>query len=468
MPSEDRRSGKLLPIPVTPATTVCFRIQIPDAVQYRAAFLGQINVLGQALTWDHPTDGTVCVDCEEAAQLWRNAIYNATWTEECEDPVDCNEVADCIESNPATQAAIAAQIASNPVTQNTTYNTSQYGAPMLPSAYNAPVATSVGCAPNSLFGSVTAIVDQMDRNNRDFLEIIEVGTNTRERVSQLIAAVPAFETLPINEAIDYIDKLQSEVLENYEAQWTDALKDTYRCDLFCIALEAEDCELTFDQIQQYFDARLGAALDPANLFAAMVQYFVAGTWAGSTVVDIMMLTQVSFWRALSNWGGVSLRTLQTVGLLGANDDNPDWGILCDCAEPEGCDGGQFINFRAGSFAFTPFVSRAKYVLGEGWMKGDLPASPTRIAIYRNVLPKPTKMKINYSGLIGEVRVYRSSGGSPIQLLGSQTNGVLQLDGSRTYTIATLATPANDEIMIDAGTSGDLGSIYLRSICWNYT
>lgn len=98
MPTEDRRKGKLLPNPVDPENTVCYTIQIPNAVPYRAAFLGQLDVLGRALTWDHPTDGTECEDCEEAAQLWRNALYLATWSDECEVlPMSCDDVADCIE-----------------------------------------------------------------------------------------------------------------------------------------------------------------------------------------------------------------------------------------------------------------------------------------------------------------------------------------------------------------------------------
>ncbi len=73
----NRRVGKLLPFPVTPPDTVCIKIEVPNAVEYIAAFFGQLDILGSWWTWDHPTDGTECVDCEEAAQLWRTAIYEA-------------------------------------------------------------------------------------------------------------------------------------------------------------------------------------------------------------------------------------------------------------------------------------------------------------------------------------------------------------------------------------------------------
>lgn len=73
----NRRRGKLLPSPVTPTDTICIRIEVPNAVEYIAAFFGQLDILGSWYTWDHPTDLTECVDCEEAAQLWRTAIYDA-------------------------------------------------------------------------------------------------------------------------------------------------------------------------------------------------------------------------------------------------------------------------------------------------------------------------------------------------------------------------------------------------------
>lgn len=330
----DKTTGLPLPSPVVPSTSVCFTISVPNAKEYKSALMGALSSLGQAWTWSQ-TVGQDNQGAYDAAELWRQRIYESSFSDDCEVEMSCDDVADCIETSEAVQDAISQYILNNPVIEGDIYNTPRYGVPMSPTQLNTPVVTSIDCDRDSLFGSVTAIVDQMDRNNRDFLEIIEVGTNTRERISQLIAAIPGFETLPINEAIDYIDKLQSEILENYEAQWTDALRDTYRCDLFCKALDDPECELTFDDIYGYFETRLGAALDPINLFQSFVQYFTLGTWSGTLVVDIMMLNQVAIWRATSNYIGISLRSLETVGLLGANDNDPDWEILCeDCPSSE--------------------------------------------------------------------------------------------------------------------------------------
>ena len=336
-PREDRRAGRLLPTPITPPTEVCFKITIPNAVQYRAALFGVLNQLGEWSAWDHPLDGTECVDCEEATQLWRNAIAQATFSEECTDPMSCADVANCIETNPAVQNAINQQITNNTATQYV-YDTAREGKPLTAIQREQPIVPAdVGCDNDVLFGSISAIVDQLDKNNLDFLQIMEIGTNTRERVSQVIAAIPLIETLPINEVIDFVDKAQSEILEHYEAQWTTALYDEYRCGIFCMALEQPGCAVDFDLLFNYFNNRLGASLEPINFFSSLVEFFLLGTWAGTEVVDIMMLIQLGVWREASNWLGVSLRTLQTVGLLGANDPNPDWSVIpCACGSGEKC------------------------------------------------------------------------------------------------------------------------------------
>lgn len=73
----NRERGKLLPSPVTPNDTICIQIEVPNAAEYIAAFFGQLDILGSWYTWEHPTDGTICEECEEAAQLWRTAVDEA-------------------------------------------------------------------------------------------------------------------------------------------------------------------------------------------------------------------------------------------------------------------------------------------------------------------------------------------------------------------------------------------------------
>lgn len=393
MTTEDRRVGKLLPSPVVPQTTVCFKIVVPNAVQYRAALLGQLSILGDWHTWDHPTDGTECIDCETAAQLWRNALYNAVWSEECEEPVNCEDVADCIDTNEPTQLAIANQIDTNEAIQkaiadqiannnmitNNVYNTTVVGSPMLSSQRNAGVSKTTACEPNALFGSITAIVKQLHQNNNDFLEVFQLTDNAQQRLSKIVKAIPLLNEVPIDEALDFASQMATEIKENYEAQWTTSLEDEYRCALFCLVKEREGCELTFQDMVEYFNNRLGTSLEPINFFKAVVQYFISGTWTGTTVVDIMMLIQLSAWQEASEWTGITLRSLQTVGALGANDPDPDWALLCeDCGERQ----MMVYNFLPSTAGWQDGVFGSTWSLNNGWHYN----SSNNISIYIASVP----------------------------------------------------------------------------------
>lgn len=388
--SEDYRKGKQLPSPVTPASTVCYTITIPNATQYRAALVGVISQLTNWYTWDHPTDGTVCADCEEAAQLWAYALENATFSENCEDEMSCADVADCIENDESVQAAIAAQLAIAGASQTTVYQTSVYGTPLAEAQRSAPIATPPECDLDILFAMCTAIIDQLHKNNEDFLEILEAASNPTERARNVISAIPVVGLLPIDEAIEFIDQLVEEIQENYDAQYTTSIRDELRCALFCAARDAEDCIVTFDMLTAIFENRLGYYLDPVNTAGALVQYFLLSTWAGTIVVDIMTLVQIAFWRQASEWLGVNIRTLQIVARLVIDNPDPDWEILCtDCAIPwitvdwknDGIQGWEII----GTFAeFEP---------GHGWKPGA--SGNSQIAIKKAITGTFTDVELYF-------------------------------------------------------------------------
>jgi len=329
----DRTTGLPLPSPVVPETSICFTIQVPNALEYRSALKGFLSELGKAWTWSQ-TAGEDNQDAYTAAELWRERIAAASYDLDCEGDMSCEDIADCIDTNEAVQEAIT-NVISQGSGQQTIYETTVVGAPMTPAQRNTTVGKALdGCDPDSLFGSITSIVDTINQNNVDFLELILLSDNNQQRISKVIKAIPLLNEVPIDEAMDFVSQLTVEIKENYDAEYTTAVRDTYRCDLFCLVKDADPCELTFQMIVEYFNNRLGTALEPINFFGAVVTYFIAGTWSGTTVVDIMSLIQMSAWQQASDWTGISLRSLETVGLLGANDPDPDWELICEDCAPE--------------------------------------------------------------------------------------------------------------------------------------
>lgn len=242
----------------------------------------------------------------------------------------CEALINCLLNDDDTKQALAQTIIESPDVRRALEAAPAIGAPMGETQLSTSLSNS-GCDLDVLFAEVRGLVDQLNTNNKDFLEIMSAASTPGKRLAQVIGAIPLLETLPVDEVVSYVSKLYDEIVTNYDAEWTTSVRDEYSCDLFCIARNNDDCTLSYDDIFQYFNERLGNAVSPDNLVGSIVQYTILGTWSGTVVIDIMMLNQIAIWRAASNWLGVSLRALQTVIALGGNIPDSDWEILCtDC------------------------------------------------------------------------------------------------------------------------------------------
>jgi len=137
-----------------------------------------------------------------------------------------------------------------------------------------------------------------------------------------------------------------------------------------------------------------------------------------------------------------------------------------CPTPISCAGRDGVNFLVTNGMFTPYVGRASYVAGQGWTKGPLPASPTRIGIWRSVVPHVTSITIVTKGNVGQARLYSSTGGVIGSLIGSDSAPTVVGD-IYTWDIPVVGAFAGNEIMFDLGGGASLTGIYLQDFCWNY-
>lgn len=325
-----KRYGYKLPLEALGGACVKVSLEFPDKLEYRAAFNGAINMLGKWFQWDHTqADYQNIPELNvEVAQVWSEVLANALW-EVCMD--FCAQMianAECFLDDSDVQTQLITQLLSNQTFVQAMNQIAGKGVPMPEVEIVAPVTDT--CVEDNLFGGITSIVRQMNINNTDFFEIIEAGSNPIERASLILGAIPILETLPLDEIVEFTDQIIENIFENYDAAYTTALEDEYRCDIFCLALDAPDCAVTFDMLFEYFSNRLGGSITIESILAEGIAFIAAGTWSGTEIVDAMMLTQVVLWRAASNFLGVNIRTLQTVGLLGQNNPDPDWSLLCEC------------------------------------------------------------------------------------------------------------------------------------------
>jgi hypothetical protein len=238
---------------------------------------------------------------------------------------DCDCVVDCIESNAGSVTTIVNE--ENTGTGGDNATTVDYGG----GNFNTN-----GCDYDYVYNACKELVAYMIRTIRDTLEIIEASTNFLEIVANWL---DNFFDVPnmIQAVLDWINYVEDNIIEVFEAQLTQALEDEYICDLFCMYIDG--CQrLTPRQISQYFLDRLGGS---SNLFDNLIDFLVFlvdGSWSGSAVVDFMMVSCIGVMQTDENAIPFltipTTYTLQHIFNLAGNTPDSDWQILCsDCQLP---------------------------------------------------------------------------------------------------------------------------------------
>lgn len=197
------------------------------------------------------------------------------------------------------------------------------------------------CNNNNLFAAVSQLVDFVHNGIVDVLERVESATGRGERISAILEAIPLTNLLAIDDVIQFGDQLIENFTQNYDAQYTQALRDEYRCDLFCLA--QDDCTLTFQDMADYFAGRAAATFDAITVEEAL-DWFVFGTFNGALIVHGMHALFASVLTWGSEFVGVDIDYLARVVQAASNDTDPDWSILCDDCPPEATTWCNFTNF----------------------------------------------------------------------------------------------------------------------------
>jgi hypothetical protein len=334
--SEDYRKGKLLPDPVVPASTICFHITIPNAVQYRAALVGVISQLSNWYTWDHPTDGTECVNCNTAAEMFAKAIEESYFDEECGDDMSCADVADCIENDPLVKQALDNIVPSVPIDGMVF----PPGAPLTPSQMTMRLNEIDACAFDPYWAQVEQYVDYM----------IDLGQDVLDQLALYSAALDAGENIPMGKflgklknsstagkVIEFLQWVLTTVKAAYEAADNAANRDAIKCAIFCQF--RDDCLITIQGTLDVLNERNGGLLTPGDLtdLLSMVDAFMAAAFNPALALDLWLMFLMGSAKTAGMFGlqGID-ETIQMVLAVAVNDANNDWETKCDdCAEPEG-------------------------------------------------------------------------------------------------------------------------------------
>jgi len=237
-------------------------------------------------------------------------------------PEICSEVIECINNDVGTREALNTYVNSLGLARdNISYaDTPQAGIYALEGL--------PACDPNHMFAATRQTVKFINRVCQDFYEKIEGATTFFEQVSEAIDSIPV-----ISDAWSFTEVFLSNVATAYITAYDTTIEDELSCGLFCLALE--NCELTYQQICEYFFGLLVADLTDVTLEEFMA-YWLNGTFVGNASV----YASFAFVFGLLSYGAsfAGIDYLRIVRALSSfyNDTDGDWEYLCDDCDTTWC------------------------------------------------------------------------------------------------------------------------------------
>lgn len=221
------------------------------------------------------------------------------------------------------------------------------GIPDAPIVYLAdPVLLDLGggCDYDNLYAAIVQFIDYAHMQNLRVIRSFEAATSNLETVAEIISAIPIIGWLPFDEALELADTFLENMGDNYLGNYTQLLRDEYACDLFC--LFKDDCQVDFFRTAAYFTTR--AAIDIANLdFQDSMELLTQGIFSGEELVDAVFAFFFIILAFGGSYAGETPEHLALVFEAFSNDSNPDWAILCACANDYDITYGFTYNDAAG-------------------------------------------------------------------------------------------------------------------------
>ncbi len=264
----------------------------------------------------------------------------------------CDLVADCIANDASVQQAINNYAGANLSRMESGAASDATAVASSSPSYNTPLLTG-DCDDDVLFGQVTGIVDLANTLIMDLWARFELATTGLERSATFASAIPAIGLLPADEVIAFADNELQNLFQGYEGAYTAQLRDEYRCDLYCIALD-NGCQLTVADAAEYFRKRAGADILDGLTFSEMFLYFFTGTFGGGLISHAshyLLFAVLAFSARFLNFDSFYYSTAVKAF---ANDPDPDWAIICDPCPPSSdyCVSFDFTGSASNGFAIV--------------------------------------------------------------------------------------------------------------------
>lgn len=337
-PTPDEQSGDV--------TFGCIPVLVPNNAEFNEAFKAAIyGLYGQmANEWFWREQGTLSP--ELAAQYASEGLALTEAYGECE-TMDCEDVADCIETDSGVQDAII----QNNVNNNDLYGTfnpdelseaatetAVMDTRFLPAKRSEDLKPLADCDKDVLWAGVKFTVDRLDERGRDWLEQIVAKADKWQRFAEFLGTVPLLGELAENVVMTLVNEAEN-ILNLYDSYSTEETKQDIACDIF--DLICAECRYpTYDEIMDYYSSlAIEDMADWANIgLKFMVDYLVGSSSLAALVCYYSVIT-FQLWIMYMGATFFGLRGTKWLAIWADNGEefaNDEWQVLCDeCSDDYG-------------------------------------------------------------------------------------------------------------------------------------
>lgn len=251
---------------------------------------------------------------------------------------DCEQVANCIENNPATREALSDWF------RDSDYNEALERALEGLTSPGTGYSPGGGCDEDALFGSVTAVFDELNQSAVDFLEILDASTQVVELLSEWgeelvalsIASGGSWAVVTGVLAVisTVVEQFITDLIQNYQAAFTSELRDELRCEFFCYALN-NNCGYTANDILTWLEPQIAFSAD--DLLDLISWFFGLTIDISRQMVLRMWYLELALYKfAITNtlasiFAGQTAKDamVRLTKVSQAANPDPDWMIICD-------------------------------------------------------------------------------------------------------------------------------------------
>ena len=301
----------IIPSEIDPEETICVPVHVPLNDEHIAAFWGALDELGKHWSWEnHIPDTTGAV-----SRVWQAVIKNAHTAMGACDMAITSVICHCVEyptpcsceftvETGVLEIWLSSGAPGETGAKGETGDKGDKGDPgttFPPPIIPAPTGTEEE-KKTIVFSGAMAIVKYLQEKILEFYQAAEGAASAAHAVKEWYEIIPLLETFdPVGNIIEAADEILEATLAYFQANDTEELREQLACEIFCFIV-AND--YAFDMYVWNVTLIYWATELLSNL--ARPHYYLMGT----------------FWP----FEGLANRYV-----LGMNDDNEDWALLCSCA-----------------------------------------------------------------------------------------------------------------------------------------